>query len=107
MAKNLKLLGCVAGMVAMALAVPQAAFASQPSTAPYAEAPGAGGGTQTWMSLQISGAESDMSPYTLPGDVASRIYVRWSESYSHPIPEYFKSQRYVNSGGSGGTGGGN
>lgn len=52
-------------------------------------APAVGDKTREWLSLQRSGQAASTQPQPIPGPVADKIYQRYQDSFSHPIPEYF------------------
>lgn len=51
--------------------------------------PVAGEQTQDWLKLQREGSQASPLLQPISGPVASRIYQRYQDSFSHPIPEYF------------------
>ncbi|GAC1628233.1 MAG: hypothetical protein NVS9B10_17960 [Nevskia sp.] len=71
------------------------------ATPPAVTASGFGASTRNWTSLQISGAAAVKDERPLPGEVATKIYERYLQSFTHPIPEKF-SQSSFSTGGSGG-----
>jgi|GEM_PF-1813122 len=70
-------------------AVPGAAFGSQ---------------TEAWLSMQLNPAYTANDPRPIPGEVANKTYVRYLNSFSHPIPEQFERQSFSSSGGGGSSG---
>jgi hypothetical protein len=56
-------------------------------------------GTQTraWVKLQKSGTEASKAapPRGLPGEAADRVYQRYLQSFTHPIPERFERDRFT------------
>lgn len=89
------LLGSACAGVALAAdsgeAVPGAAFGSQ---------------TDAWLSMQLNPAYTANDPRPIPGEVANKTYIRYLNSFSHPIPEQFERQSFSSSGGSGSSGSG-
>jgi len=63
-----------------------------------------GSQTNAWLSMQLNPAYTANDPRPIPGEVANRTYVRYLDSFSHPIPEQFERQSFSGSGG--GAGGG-
>jgi hypothetical protein len=61
--------------------------------------------TRRWLELQSSGAAASKNPQTVSGPVADAIYQRYVESFTHPIPEFYKNEQNGNGygGGSGGS----
>ena len=45
--------------------------------------------TREWLSLQREGHAASEQPQVMSGPVAARIYQRYQDSFSYPIPEYF------------------
>ena len=45
--------------------------------------------TRKWLNLQQNGQAASSHNQTLPGPVAAKIYERYLNSFSHPIPQYF------------------
>ena len=88
--------------LALLLALPVVAFAqSQPEgaddTAPV------GTQTRSWVDLQVSNSVSRKTAPPMSGEVADKVYQRYQNSFTHPIPEQFSRDSFV-SGGSGGGG---
>jgi len=81
-----------------AVGLPLAAQAAD-SGAPYR----LGQDARAWTELQKSGAASSNAVRPMPGEVADKVYDRYLQSFSHPIPETFERESFV--GGSGGGGG--
>lgn len=48
-----------------------------------------------WVDLQISGEAAERSPDGMPGEIAERVWQRYVESFSHPIPEKFEREGFV------------
>jgi uncharacterized membrane protein YgcG len=65
--------------------------------------PGAAFGSQTdaWLSMQLNPAYTANDPRPIPGEVANKTYIRYLNSFSHPIPEQFERQSFSSSGGGG------
>jgi hypothetical protein len=56
--------------------------------------------TRRWLELQSSGAAASTTRQTVSGPVADAIYQRYVESFTHPIPEFYKSDKDGSNGGS-------
>ncbi|WP_031431257.1 DUF3613 domain-containing protein [Methylomicrobium agile] len=54
--------------------------------------------TRRWLELQSSGAAASTTRQTVSGPVADAIYQRYVESFKHPIPEFYKSDKDGGSG---------
>jgi Ni/Co efflux regulator RcnB len=52
-----------------------------------------------WVDLQKSGEAAERSPDGMPGEIAERVWQRYVESFSYPIPERFEREGFVDSGG--------
>lgn len=63
------------------------AWATEPAPMSSNQAPGEL--TRDWLELQRSGSVASNQPQPLSGPVAARIYQRYENSFSYPIPEYF------------------
>lgn len=50
-------------------------------------------GTKQWLELQRSGFAASQNRQTVSGPVASAIYQRYVDSFKHPIPDLYQSQR--------------
>lgn len=61
---------------------------------------GFGAGTRNWLELQVSGSAASTTARPLPGDAASHVYERYSNSFKHPIPEKFARESFSTDGGS-------
>lgn len=55
-------------------------------------APEVGDETRHWLELQRSGQHASETPQPLSGDVAVTIYQRFTNSFAHPIPEYYSGE---------------
>lgn len=53
-----------------------------------------GGETRKWLDLQISGDAADGPPQGMEGELAERVWRRYADSFSHPIPEKFERDRF-------------
>lgn len=83
----------------------QAAAAMSPAvrSAPVdAPADASGVMLDRWIDLQVAGTQSVSESPALPGPIASKIYDRYANSFSHAIPERFEREAF----GTGGSGGG-
>ena len=76
--------------------------AAAPAAAPAA---GQGFGSQTryWLATQASGASSENEARPMPGEVATLVYQRYLNSFTHPIPERYEADSFSTGGGN--TGG--
>lgn len=45
--------------------------------------------TRQWLDLQKNGQQASSHKQTLSGPAAARVYQRYLDSFSHPIPEYY------------------
>ncbi len=45
--------------------------------------------TRHWLDFQSSGAAASSHPQTISGPVAAKIYQRYQDSFTYPVPEYF------------------
>lgn len=48
--------------------------------------------TRQWLELQKNGHVASPNQQTLPGPAAARVYERYLNSFTHPIPEYFSEK---------------
>lgn len=81
--------------LAALLCLPVAVVAQQtlaPELQPGAE-------TRSWIELQTRAGESPAAPRPMAGEVADQVYQRYLKSFSHPIPEQFDRQKFVEGGG--------
>ncbi|HWY26179.1 MAG TPA: DUF3613 domain-containing protein [Nevskia sp.] len=98
-------------MMVAACTLPFAALAQPEATAPAdnataapapAAAPAAGQGfgsqTRYWLATQTSGASSATDARPMPGEVASLVYQRYLNSFTHPIPERFEADTFSTKG---------
>ncbi|MDT0496768.1 DUF3613 domain-containing protein [Algiphilus sp. W345] len=69
------------------------------STLTVAETPAIGVETKAWLDLQTSNDAAIGAPEPLAGEVASRVYQRYLDSFEYPIPETFDRERFVEDGG--------
>lgn len=72
------------------------------ASAASAEAPspsGKGDATRAWMELQTSGAAASAVERPMPGPVAERVYQRYLDSFTHPIPDRFEREAFSEGGG--------
>ncbi|MGH8497609.1 MAG: DUF3613 domain-containing protein, partial [Methylococcales bacterium] len=49
-----------------------------------------GSDVRQWMELQRSGVAASLIRQTVSGPVAEKIHERYVQSFTHPIPEYFR-----------------
>jgi hypothetical protein len=96
-------------MMIMALTLPLTALAQTPAAAD-SSAPAQDGafGSQTrlWLDTQISGANSVTEERPMPGEVATRVYQRYLNSFTYPIPQRFTSDSFKSTGTGASTSGG-
>lgn len=85
----------------MMLAVPVCAYADGDAQ------PRLGDEVRAWTDLQKSGAASITESRPMPGEVADKVYDRYLQSFSHPIPQTFERGSFVGSSGSGSGSGSN
>ncbi len=45
--------------------------------------------TRQWLDFQRSGNAASSQPQTISGPVAAKIYQRYQDSFTYPVPEYF------------------
>ena len=53
---------------------------------------------RAWTNLQKSGVASVQESRPMPGEVADKVYERYLQSYTQPIPESFERQSFVGGG---------
>lgn len=58
----------------------------------HGPAPEPGDETRNWLELQRSGQHASETPQPLSGEVAAVIYQRFTDSFAHPIPEYYSGE---------------
>jgi hypothetical protein len=59
-----------------------------------ADPPAVGTQTRAWTKLQAGGAAAEKGPPRgTPGEVADRVYQRYLQSFTHPVPEQFERER--------------
>lgn len=91
-----KLMMICAGLLA---ATPMLASAQAPTAAD--PLPRLGGDTRAWLELQTNPAAQATDVRAVPGEVAEQVYQRYINSFKYPIPETFKRDSFVESGGGG------
>lgn len=74
-----------------AVAVPAAGVAGMPATAGGADGGEVGKDTRTWLELQRSG-RSAAPDRPMSGAVASRVYKRYLDSFTHPLPDFYEEK---------------
>ena len=89
-----------ASLLLLSLFLPLCAVAQPAPPAEETEAPGTQ--TQSWVDLQVSNNAALGAARPMPGEVADQVYQRYLKSFTHPIPEYFQRDNFVQGGGSGG-----
>jgi hypothetical protein len=84
---------------------PDASASSTPAATPAAAPAEQGFGSQTrlWLATQTSGTASVSEARPMPGEVATLVYQRYLNSFTHPIPERYSSESFKASGTGGGT----
>lgn len=83
-----------AGIIVLWLAAvtaPMAGAADVQTTAGNAATDEVGEDTRTWLELQRSG-RSAAPDRPMSGVVASRVYKRYLDSFSHPLPDFFEEK---------------
>ncbi len=63
-----------------------------------------GAETRSWTELQASGAAASADARPQPGEVATRAYERYLQSFTHPIPEKFDRDSFGSDSSGGGSG---
>ncbi|ULQ45356.1 DUF3613 domain-containing protein [Flagellatimonas centrodinii] len=53
-----------------------------------------GEATRAWLAQQKGDVATVPTPQAMPGDVADRVYQRYLDSFSHPIPEAFSRDKF-------------
>ena len=72
------------------------------ASAAQAEAPspsGKGDATRAWMEFQTSGVAASQVDRPMHGQVAERVYQRYLDSFTHPIPDRFERESFSEGGG--------
>lgn len=77
-----------------------ASFAPRQTVNVDAPADASGRSVHNWISLQESGTRSVQDTPPLPGTIASKIYTRYANSFTHAIPDHFSQQTFSSGGGS-------
>jgi len=79
-------------------ALAQSGAAATPAAGP---APGQGFGSQTrfWLATQTSGVSAVTDERPMPGEVATLVYERYLNSFTHPIPERYEANSFKVTGG--------
>jgi hypothetical protein len=90
-----------AALMLLSLSLPLCVFAQ--ATPPAEETEEAGTQTRSWVELQVSNNASLGAARPMPGEVADQVYQRYLKSFTHPIPEYFERDKFVQSGSGGGS----
>src|SRR5882757_1500598 len=96
-------------VVAACALLPFAALAqsgTDAGTAPAGSGDGFGSQTRLWLSTQASGTNSVTEERPMPGEVATLVYQRYLQSFTHPIPERFTSDSFTAGGSGSNTGSG-
>lgn len=74
------------------------AVQAQPPGRQSSEQPVTGAETRAWLSLQKSGTAAPSDPRPMSGEVGERVYERYLESYTRPIPEAFEREGFGSGG---------
>lgn len=53
---------------------------------------------RAWMDLQASGTEASEAERPITGEVAERVYQRYLDSFTHPIPRQFTREAFTSDG---------
>lgn len=53
---------------------------------------------RNWIDLQVSGEAAERPADGMPGEIAERVWQRYIDSFTHPIPERFERDSFVDSG---------
>jgi len=77
---------------------PLTAVAQEP--APAAATEDFGADTRAWLNLQASNNATMGGSRPMPGEIADQVFARYAKSFTHPIPEYFEREKFVEGGGS-------
>jgi hypothetical protein len=85
-------------LMILALALPFAASAADKNG--RAEL---GDDVRAWTDMQKSGSASVTDVRPMPGEVADKVYDRYLQSFSYPIPQSYQRQSFVGGGGGGGS----
>lgn len=93
--KNLLLTG-------LGLAALGAAALASAESAPPTEF---GAETKAWLELQESGNAAFGAARPMSGEVADKVWARYVESFTRPIPEEFERQNFATGNSSGSSGG--
>ena len=56
--------------------------------------------TRDWTALQAAGTAASATERPMPGEIAERVYKRYADSYSHPIPEKLTKDSFATESGS-------
>jgi len=65
--------------------IPLGAWAIEPGPSPSPQKE-----TEQWLELQVSGRAQSPAPQVVTPPERERSLQRWLDSYTHPIPEYYK-----------------
>lgn len=85
-------------LVAAALLALPAIVHAQEAAPAAADEPGAE--TRAWLQLQTSNNAALGAARPMPGEVADAVFARYVKSFTHPIPETFNRDKFVEGGGS-------
>lgn len=81
-----------------ALGLAMAAQAQPPGRQAVNELLVSGAETRAWLSLQKSGVAAPTDSRPMSGEVGERVYERYLESYTRPIPETFEREEFGSGG---------
>lgn len=54
--------------------------------------------TRAWLDLQASGTQASEAERPMSGELAERVYQRYLDSFTHPIPEQFQREAFTSDG---------
>lgn len=69
-----------------------------PVLAQAQDKPRIGDQTRAWMDLQATGTQASEAERPMTGELAERVYQRYLDSFTHPIPDQFKREAFTSDG---------
>jgi hypothetical protein len=93
------LAACSLSVTAVAQAADATANTSAAVTATPAPGQGFGSQTRLWLGTQTSGVSAVSDERPMPGEVATLVYQRYLNSFTHPIPERYETDSFKTTGG--------
>lgn len=75
-----------------------AAGLASPALAQGSEEQRIGEQTRAWVDLQASGTQASTAERPMTGELAERVYQRYLDSFTHPIPEQFQREAFTSDG---------